>query len=114
MDTLSAFARGAANRNKEQMVFDWIKASKIIKERNAREASAGLRGDWEWTGGSILKDGLPVKESYTFLASTWAVPELEIDGEIIECFKMESELPGWGAKTFWPDEALEVLKEDSK
>lgn len=32
MNTLSAFAMGAANRGKELMVFDWDKAAKLIKK----------------------------------------------------------------------------------
>lgn len=113
MDTFSAFANGQANRGKEMMVFDWNKAAKIIKERNAKEASAGLAGDWEYTGGSILSDGKPVPsdDTYTYLASTWAVPELEIDGEFIECYVMEGECGGWDASTYWPDAALKILEE---
>ena len=34
------------------MVFDWNKAAQIIKERGATNASAGLSGDWEYTGGT--------------------------------------------------------------
>lgn len=111
MDTISAFAMGAANRGKELMVFDWEKAARIIKERDAKSASAGLAGDWEWTGGRILDDGEPIsrEQTYTYLASTWARPELEIDGETVECWRMESDSPGWGSDTFWPPEALLIL-----
>lgn len=74
MDSMSAFVMGEANRNKELMVFDWEKAAKIIKEKGAKEASAGLRDDWDWTGGDILRDGKPVpeEETHVYLASTWA------------------------------------------
>ena len=111
MDSMSAFLLGEANRGKEMMVFDWDKAARIIKERNAKNASAGLAGDWEYTGGSILAEGNPIPqhETYTYLASTWATPELEVDGETIDCFKMESETPGWNEKTYWPDSALAIL-----
>ena len=87
MDTLSAFALGDANRDKPLMVFDWDKAAKLIKESGAKEASAGLAGDWEWTGGNILLNGKPYMDSYTYLASTWAEPELCLgeDGEKQEC-----------------------------
>ena len=111
MNTLHAFAMGEANRGKEMMVFDWDKAARIIKERKPERASAGLRGDWEYTGGTIYIDGVTEYE-YTYLASTWAVPELEIDGEIIECYRMESEAPRWGAKTKWPKSALAILAEE--
>lgn len=111
MDTLSAFAMGQANRSKELMVFDWEKAAQIIKEKDAKEAAAGLRDDWNWTGGNILKDGKPIPrdETYTYLASTWAVPELEIDGEIIPCYKMQSETPKWNSDTYWPPEAMAIM-----
>lgn len=111
MDTLSAFALGQANRGKEMMVFDWEKAARLIMERRATSASAGLASDWEYTGGEILRDGKPVprEETYVYLASTWAKPELEIDGETIDCFRMESEVPGWDADTYWPPEAMAIL-----
>jgi len=113
MDSMMAFAMGETNRGKSLMVFDWNKAAKIIKERNATTASAGLSGDWEWTGGSILENGKPNKGSYTYLASTWATPELKIDGEIIDCFLMEEDVPEeWGdnfADIKWPDSALREL-----
>jgi hypothetical protein len=108
-----AFANGEANRGRELMVFDWDKAAKIIKDQGAEEARAGLRGDWEWTGGDILKNGKPVPgdETYVYLASTWACPELEINDEIIACYRMQSETPNWDAGTYWPDSALKCLKE---
>lgn len=112
MDTLKAFAMGKASRHKELMIFDWKKAARIIKERKAKNASAGLSGDWEWTGGDILQDGEPLskEETYCFLASTWAIPELEVDGDLMECYCMQSETPGWNYGTFWPEEALAILR----
>ena len=111
MDTMSAFAMGTANRGKEAMVFDWEKAARLIKERGATNASAGLAGDWEYTGGQIWAAGKPVpaEETYTYLSSTWARPELEIDGETIDCYRMESEAPDWNSRTYWPEEALRLL-----
>lgn len=104
MDTMSAFSMGEANRGREMMVFDWEKAARIIKSRMPRVARAGLRNDWEWTGGDIWRDDKPVPQddTYVYLASTWAVPELEIDGEIMECYVMQSERPDWDAHTYWP------------
>lgn len=111
MDTMSAFVMGEVNRGKEQKVFDWNRAAQIIKERGAKNASAGLANDWEYTGGSILTDGKPTprEATYVFLASTWATPELEIDGETIDCYVMESDTPGWDSGTYWPDSAREIL-----
>ncbi len=109
MDSISAFVMGEANRGRGLMVFDWNKAAQIIKERKAKSASAGLRNDWEWTGGRIYEEGAPVQDDYTYLASTWAVPELEVDGDLIPCYKMQSEVPGWDAGTKWPKSALEIV-----
>ena len=57
----------------------------------------------------IFDDGRPVKDDYTFLASTWATPTLEIDGdEEIECYIMSNETR-WGSDTKWPNSSLEIL-----
>lgn len=109
MDTMSAFAMGQANRHRELMVFNWDKAAEIIRERKPALARAGLCGDWGYTGGTIYEDGDPVKDSDTFLASTWATPELEIDGETIDCYRMKSETPNWDSDTKWPESALAIL-----
>ena len=121
MNTAQAFMMGEINRGKELMVFDWLKAAEIIKKSGVKEASAGLSGDWEYTGGEIFANGKPVdeKDTYTFLSSTWATPELEVDGEIIECYMMQLEMLDlhergiiaglWGAETYWPQEALDIL-----
>ena len=113
MDTMAAFAMGQANRGRPLMVFDWDRAAQLIRERKAREASAGLSGDWEYTGGEILRDGkpIPAEETYVYLASTWATPELEIDGDRMDCFRMQADTPGWNSKTYWPDSALALLNE---
>lgn len=109
MNSLIAFAMGEANRHRELMVFDWDKAAQIIRDTGAKYAAAGLRDDWSYTAGPILDDGEPVVDEYTFLASTWAVPELYVNGEYIECYKMKSETPGWDSETKWPDSALAIL-----
>lgn len=95
---------------KERMVFDWLKAVEIIKEREATAASAGLSGDLEWTGGAILEDGKPISkdDTYVYLASTWATPVLVIGDEEIPCFVMESKTE-WHEGTYWPKEAREAL-----
>ena len=110
MDTMAAFAMGEINRDNPQMVFDWAKAAQIIKERKPAMAEAGLRGDWGWTGGEIWRDNAPVpdEDTYTYLASTWAIPELDIDGEVMECYIMEDKTE-WYIGTYWPAEALEIV-----
>lgn len=110
MNTLTAFAMGGMNRGKELMVFDWDKAAQFILDSGAHEAHAGLCDDWEYTGGCIFRNGHPVKNSYTYLASTWAEPQLEIDGKVFDCFKMQSETPGWDSGTKWPPSALAILQ----
>jgi len=109
MDSMSAFMMGRANKGKEMMVFDWDKAATLIKEKGVLSAGAGLSGDWEYTGDDILVDGKIPEDSYTYLASTWAIPELKIEGEYIDCYKMESKADGWDSSTFWPDSARKIL-----
>ena len=111
MNTLIAFAMGEANRGKEKMVFDWNTAEMLIREKRPEIARAGLCGDWEYTGGTIYKGGKPVKDTYTYLASTWAVPELNMDREIVECYRMQHEVPQWDENTKWPYSALTILSE---
>ena len=103
---------GQANRENPLRVFDWDKAAHILRYRNSTEASAGLEGDWEWTGGLILKDGRPVppEETYTYLASTWATPLLDVDGDEIECWRYEHDVLGWDAGTYWPESALSIFR----
>jgi hypothetical protein len=57
------------------------------------------------------RDGKPVPEddTYVYLASTWATPELDIDGDVIECYRMQSETPGWDSGTYWPESARALL-----
>jgi len=116
MDTLTAFAMGEANRGNPSMVFDWAKAARLIREQSFAgpvDASAGLKGDWEYTGGAIFRNGsvIPRGQTYTYLASTWAVPELDINGEVYECYVREDKTE-WGSDTYWPAEALKILSGD--
>lgn len=109
MNTWAAFAMGEANRGKELMIFDWDKAARLIRERKPECAVAGLLGDWEYTSGTIYESGKPVMDDYTYLSSTWAVPELNMDGEIVDCYRMEHEVPSWNSNTKWPQSALDIL-----
>lgn len=112
MDTLSAFARGQANQGKESMVFDWFRAVELINQYQPKLAEAGLKDDFEYTGGDIFTNGEIVDQddTYTYLASTWATPQLVLDGEVFDCYKMQSEVPDWGSDTYWPEEAKTLLK----
>lgn len=112
MDTLQAMiAINQATPDGNEKVFDWDKAAKIIKEEQPKLVYAGLAEDWEWTGGLIYKNGKPVKNEYTYLASRWATPVLILDGEEIECYQPDG-YHGWDADTKWPESALKIL--DSK
>jgi len=111
MDTLSAFARGQAAQGQPQRTFDWLKAAKIIKERQPSIAEAGLIEDWGYTGGRIWEDSKPVSkdDTYTYLSSNWATPTLILDGVEIECWVHEDDTD-WGPDTYWPPEALAELE----
>jgi hypothetical protein len=111
MDSMSAFARGEVSRGNRSRVFDWVKAAEIIRDRKPNTASAGLANDWEYTGGLIYTaDGIPdEKDTYVFLCSTWATPELEVDGDIMDCWVWQDETDGWEAHTYWPAEAKAIL-----
>jgi hypothetical protein len=111
MDSMSAFAMGMASEGQPLKVFDWDTAARLIVERSSATASAGLEGDWEWTGGDILRAGKPVAadDTYVFLASTWATPQIELDGDVVDCWLYEDATPGWGSGTYWPESAVAIL-----
>ena len=110
MRTDLAFVLGELNRGKEQKVFDWNKAVELILANNIKNATAGLEEDMEWTSGTILKDGNPYTEDYTFLASTWATPILvdEDTGEEYYCYIKKSQTK-FNSHTKWPKEALDLF-----
>jgi hypothetical protein len=64
---------------------------------------AGLAGDWDYTGGCIYLDDSPDMDSYTYLMSNHACPE--IDGDRFDCYIYDSE-----AKRRWPNVDLSNLK----
>jgi hypothetical protein len=107
--SLAAAAR--RRRGEAGKVFDWDKAARRIIEEQALEASAGLAGDWPSTSGDIWRDGKPVPsdETYTYLASAWATPELEIDGNREACWIAETDTE-WDCHTYWPESALAILR----
>ena len=112
MRTELAFAMGELHRNDPLMVFDWDKAARILAARNPDEALAGLQDDYEYTAGVIWRNGRPVRNEYTYLASTWAHPMLIIDDEEIECWRYKGEVPEWGSGTKWPQSALRIAGKD--
>ncbi len=110
MDTLSAIARGQAAlaAGAKMKVFDWNKAAQMIADKKILNARAGLQFDMEYTAGTILKNGEPVFDDYTFLASNWATPVIEVDGDETPCWSYEGEC-GFNSDTKWPDSALQII-----
>lgn len=109
MDTMSAYSRAMAAKaaGNKFKTFDWDKAAELIVEKGVTRASAGLSQDWEWTGGLIFENGKPVPEedTYVYLHSIWATPELDIGGQLIDCWKYSDD-PG---HEYWPESALKIL-----
>ena len=104
-----AFTLGEAYRDNPKKVFDWHRAVELIKTHNIKEAYAGLEEDWHWTGGIILENGMPIKDAYTFLASTWATPVLVDENDnIYVCWCWEDECI-WDCDTKWPLSAVFML-----
>jgi hypothetical protein len=116
MDTLSAMAiaNSAASMGAKFRVFDWHKAAELIRERKPKLAMAGLEMDMEYTAGVIFERGLPQMDGSAYLASNWAIPVIELDGEEIPCWIWEfNEGHDWGndwnENTRWPNSALAIL-----
>jgi hypothetical protein len=112
---LDVLSIGLENRRRPIRVFDWNQAAKLILEKKPRIAEAGLSGDWEYTGGTIYEHGEIQKESYTYLASTWATPTLVLtwddETEEIPCWTHNDE---WDHKTKWPESALLILRGENE
>lgn len=108
------YAKAAKKAGKAGKVFDWDKAARRIKESGCSQAEAGLGEDWDYTGGEIYANGKPVKDDYTYLASSWATPVLVLDGEDEECWVEQTPECPWNSGTKWPDSALEILNAGSQ
>ncbi|MFA5634161.1 MAG: hypothetical protein WC973_03345 [Candidatus Dojkabacteria bacterium] len=109
-------AKAASKKGNKLQAFDWDKAAQIIKEKLILHpdlvAEAGLQGDWNYTGGIIFKNGKPVKEDYTYLASNWAKPTLILswdkeEQEEIPCFIEQNDRFKDDSK--WDVESLSIL-----
>ena len=96
--------------------FNWDEAAKIIREKAKIHtdliAEAGLKGDWEHTGGVIFSNGKPTNGSYTYLASNWAKPTLKLkwDGkeqEEWECSIEENER--FHSSSEWDERSIAIL-----
>ena len=112
LDDTALTKRDTANRDILN-VFDWEKAAKLIRDRKPKLVEAGLEDDWDYTGGKIYENGdiVPKDKTYTYLASVWCIPKIIIDDEELDCFVvLESENSKWNSGTYWPEEALEILR----
>ena len=120
MDTLDAFMLGYASMGDPVRSFDWDKAASILAEKRPDRAYAGLAFDLEYTCGCIWQGGMPLLDARdadsgseygtqdTYLASTWALPVLLVDGKVVPCWRYKGET-GWGPETRWPESALEIV-----
>ena len=107
-------------QKKPMMFFDWEKAALLIKEHQPVKAVAGLKGDFEWTGAVIYRNGHPIlidpktgEKPYTFLGSNWAKPLLVLTDHkgcdaTFECYTTGKEKP-FRCGTYWPREAIFLL-----
>src|SRR5574343_1179603 len=100
-------AQQARREGKQLMVFDWNAAAAYLRDNGIKDASAGLSGDLGYTSGVILRDGKPVTDDYTYLASMWAVPVLVL-GDDTEVPMVTSEASGFDESTKWPASALAI------
>jgi hypothetical protein len=113
---LGTRAQDAKAKGAISLAFDWDKAGRIIKEKFKTNsdlvAEAGLKGDWDYTGGEIFKDAKPTNDSYTYLQSNWATPTLILscNGELeeIECWIEANDR--FTSDTKWDDTSLNILE----
>ena len=73
-------------------MLDFDKALELIKENEGKEIRIGLAEDWYCTSGKVESDGRISYDEYESggclcLASRWATPVVEIDEEVVECWK---------------------------
>lgn len=127
MIKLNRYDSNNNNNNKVNSlkIFDWIKASKIIKEHNIQNASMGLDILMEKTY-IILKNGKPVKNNKDVIFLSYDANPVLINndtGEIMNCFILiynddikliDIDMIKINKKITileWPKEALEILNE---
>lgn len=112
--------KGMAQQNTGgSKVFDWDKCAEILKEKKATENKstvyAGLAEDWSWTADTIMSEGVPLGDDdiFAYLASSWATPILDIDGEEIECWTYLDENTRFRADSTWDEKSLEILNNNN-
>jgi len=114
---IGAEAIQAKAKGNKHLAFDWDKAAQLIKEHFATHpdltAEAGLKGDWNYTGGTIFKKGFPTNDSYTYLASNWAKPTLILSWDKneqleVECSIIEDE-SRFNEHSKWDETSMNIL-----
>jgi hypothetical protein len=111
-------SREAAEKGAIFKAFDWDKAAEIIKNKFKLYpdllAEAGLQGDWNYTSGTIFKEGEPVIGSYKYLCSNWAIPTLILswddeEQEEIDCWVEANER--FHSDSDWDQISLDILND---
>lgn len=100
------FFHGQINRHRCDLVFDWEKAARLIREKKPYIAHAGLEDSWEREYRKIYQGGLPVY-SETFHSPNKKPVLIMNSSEPIPCCKMEYDTNGMEP---WPREALDILE----
>jgi hypothetical protein len=109
---LSVCQKAVASQDQPVKVFDWEKAARIIAKKKPASADAGLAGDWDWTAGTVYRNGEPVLDSCCFTYSTWATPSLQLDDSLkkIPCWRWSGRGEIDSETSVWPSGALSVLR----
>lgn len=97
---------GILHKDGRVRTFDWIEAHKLIKERRPKKVEAYLEKDYYWTAGTIYEDGVFVADNNGFLSSNWAIPTINIDGEVLDCWVWLDEFPKYTHQ--WPTELIDT------
>lgn len=90
---------------------DWEKAKKLVEEHPNSVIQAGLLEDWSNTSGLIAADGKYCADSYVFVASKWATPIVDIDGEEIECWEYAKKTNDCSKRPKWWGKGKEIISE---
>ena len=94
-----------------KMVFDWEKAAEVLRERQPVAASVSFIGKHERTEPVLIyRDGEPTPDPRTFCPyDAFDKPTLLIDGDEIECFRLENTITTWAIDEYWPESARRIL-----
>lgn len=79
---------------------NWKKVQQIVDKNPNSVIYAGLQEDWNNTSGLIFARG-EYYDGYVYVASSWATPIVDVDGEEIECWTYEKTKEGSGRPSWW-------------